>query len=117
MSDRIAIMYGGEIMEQASAIDLFENPHHPYTLGLKNAFPSITTLGTELISIPGSPPTLVGPVQSCPFEPRCPFSDGDCLAANPDAVEIAEGHLVRCAHRANAARFRDLAKEKSTWLS
>lgn len=117
MSDRIAIMYGGEIMEQASAVDLFENPHHPYTLGLKNAFPSITTLGTELISIPGSPPTLVGPVQSCPFAPRCPFDDATCHAANPEAIEIAEGHLVRCAQRANAARFRDLAKEKSTWLS
>jgi peptide/nickel transport system ATP-binding protein len=117
MSDRIAIMYGGEVMEQASAIDLFENPHHPYTLGLKNAFPSITTLGTELISIPGSPPTLVGPVQSCPFLPRCPFGDAACEAANPEAIEISDGHLVRCAHRADAARFRDLAKEKSTWLS
>lgn len=117
MSDRIAIMYGGEIMEQASAIDLFENPHHPYTLGLKNAFPSITTLGTELISIPGSPPTLVGPVQSCPFAPRCPFDDAICHSANPAAKEIAEGHIVRCAHSADAARFRELAKEKSTWLS
>ena len=60
MSDRIAVMYGSEIMEQASAVDLFENPHHLYTLGLKNAFPSTTTLGTELISIPGSSPTLWG---------------------------------------------------------
>jgi peptide/nickel transport system ATP-binding protein len=117
MADRIAIMYGGEIMERASAVDLFENPHHPYTLGLKNAFPSITTLGTELISIPGSSPTLIGPVQSCPFAPRCPFDDASCLAANPEAIEIAEGHMVRCVHSDKAARFRELAKEKSIWLS
>ena len=73
MSDRIAIMYGGEIMEEASAIDMFENPYHPYTLGLKNAFPSIRDIGTGLISIPGSPPTLVGPLASCPFAPRVSF--------------------------------------------
>lgn len=117
MSDRIAIMYGGEIMEQASTIELFENPHHPYTLGLKNAFPSITTMGTELISIPGSPPTLIGPVQSCPFAPRCPFDDAACHAANPAATEIAAGHVVRCVNYENSAQFRSLAKEKSTWLS
>ena len=51
MSDRIAVMYGGELMEQASAIDLFESPYHPYTLGLNNAFPSIRDIGGELISI------------------------------------------------------------------
>ena len=117
MSDRIAIMYGGEIMEQASAIEIFENPHHPYTLGLKNAFPSIKTLGSELISIPGSAPTLIGPVNSCPFAPRCPFDDADCHATNPELMEVATGHVVRCAHSSDAERFRTLAKEKSTWLS
>ncbi|MCP5072897.1 MAG: ABC transporter ATP-binding protein [Rhodobacteraceae bacterium] len=117
MSDRIAIMYGGEVMEQASAVDLFEDPHHPYTLGLKNAFPSIKTIGTELISIPGSPPTLIGPIESCPFASRCPFRVDVCGEANPEAREIAPGHLVRCARSADAAEFRIKAKEKSTWRS
>jgi peptide/nickel transport system ATP-binding protein len=117
MSDRIAIMYGGEIMEQASAVDLFENPHHPYTLGLKNAFPSIATVGSELISIPGSPPTLIGPVRACPFAPRCPFDEPACHEANPAPEAVAEGHDVRCWRRDEAARFRELAREKSTWLS
>ncbi len=117
MSDRIGIMYGGEIMEQASAIDLFESPFHPYTLGLKNAFPSIKNIGSELISIPGSPPTLVGPVNSCPFSPRCPFSINACEEQNPVPVGIGENHLVRCYRTTDAEIIREQAKEKSTWLS
>ncbi len=117
MSDRIAIMYGGEIMEQGTAVDLFEDPYHPYTLGLKNAFPSIRNIGTELISIPGSPPTLVGPVSSCPFGPRCPFSIDICGSANPHAIEISADHKVRCTRTTDVRQFRELATEKSTWRS
>ena len=78
MADRIAIMYAGQIVEQAGIHELFEQPYHPYSLGLKNAFPSIRQLGTELISIPGSPPTLIGEIGACPFQPRCPFSEHQC---------------------------------------
>ena len=116
MSDRIAVMYGGEIMEQASAIDLFEMPHHPYTLGLNNAFPSIRNVGGELISIPGSPPTLIGPLQNCPFEPRCPFSFERCESENPEPVNLGEFHQVRCFRTQEAEQLRTQAKEKSTWL-
>jgi peptide/nickel transport system ATP-binding protein len=117
MSDRIAVMYGGELMEQASAIDLFESPHHPYTLGLKNAFPSIRQIGSELISIPGSPPTLIGPVQSCPFEPRCPFRIDRCSKELPPPITLGEYHQVRCFRTADAEELRLRAKEKSTWRS
>jgi peptide/nickel transport system ATP-binding protein len=117
MSDRIAVMYGGELMEQATAIDLFESPHHPYTLGLNNAFPSIRDIGGELISIPGSPPTLIGPVVSCPFEPRCPFRIERCGQANPAPAEIGEFHQVRCFRSDEPQELRRLAKEKSTWRS
>lgn len=116
MSDRIAIMYGGEFMEQASAVDLFEQPYHPYTLGLKNAFPSIRNIGAELISIPGSPPTLIGPLQSCPFAPRCPFAIAACRSANPEIVGLEGGqHQVRCVRHADAVGFREQAKEKAVW--
>jgi peptide/nickel transport system ATP-binding protein len=115
MSDRIAIMYGGQFMEQAGAIDLFENPHHPYTLGLKNAFPSIRSLGRELISIPGSPPTLVGPVESCPFAPRCPFSVARCAGENPDPEVIETDHQVRCFRSDEADMLRTRAARKETW--
>ena len=117
MSDRIAVMYGGELMEQASAIDLFESPYHPYTLGLNNAFPSIRDIGSELISIPGSPPTLVGPLKACPFEPRCPFSIDQCLQANPEPVGIGEYHQVRCFRTDNPEELRERAREKTTWRS
>lgn len=117
MSDQIAIMYGGEIMEQASATALFEQPYHPYTLGLKNAFPSIRDIGSELISIPGSPPTLVGPLTACPFEPRCPFSIEQCRQQNPEQTHAAPGHLVRCVATDNVESMRTRAAEKSTWRS
>jgi peptide/nickel transport system ATP-binding protein len=117
MCDRVAVMYGGELMEQASAIDLFESPYHPYTLGLNNAFPSIRNIGGELISIPGSPPTLIGPVQACPFQPRCPFSIDQCLTSNPPPVNLGEFHQVRCFRTDDPDELRRRAKEKSTWRS
>lgn len=117
MSDRIAVMYGGELMEQAGAIDLFESPYHPYTLGLNNAFPSIRDVGGELISIPGSPPTLIGPVQSCPFEPRCPFHIDRCKNENPQPISLSEFHQVRCFRTDDVEDLRRLAQEKSTWRS
>ncbi len=117
MSDRIAVMYGGELMEQASAIDLFESPYHPYTLGLNNAFPSIRNLGSELISIPGSPPTLIGPVEACPFQPRCPFSIDRCSSSNPPPVDLGGHHQVRCFRTDSPDTLRLQAKEKSTWRS
>jgi len=67
MSDRIGIMYAGRMMEQADTVDLFNEPYHPYTLGLKNAFPSIKALDRELISIPGSPPNLIEDIPGCLF--------------------------------------------------
>jgi len=117
MCDRIAVMYGGELMEQATAIDLFESPYHPYTLGLKNAFPSIRTLGSGLISIPGSPPTLIGPIEACPFQPRCPFSIDRCTSSNPTPVDLGNYHQVRCFRTDNPDELRSQAKEKSTWRS
>ncbi len=117
MADRIAVMYGGEFMEQAPVIDLFESPYHPYTLGLKNAFPSIRNIGGELISIPGSPPTLIGPVESCPFQPRCPFSIDECSNSNPSPISLGEFHQVRCFRTDNPDELRQRAKEKSTWRS
>ena len=115
MSDRIAIMYAGEIMEVASAIDLFDAPVHPYTLGLKNAFPSIKQIGKPLISIPGSPPNLLGGVAGCPFAPRCPFAVDQCHRERPALAEVAPGHLAACHRASEAATMRQQAAEKETW--
>ena len=115
MSDRIGVMYGGSIMEQANAVDLFETPYHPYTLGLKNAFPSIHSLGRELISIPGSPPTLIGETAGCSFADRCPFRVDRCRTETPATESLSEFHEVRCFRHDEALTFRTLAAEKSTW--
>ena len=115
MSDRIAIMYAGEIMEVASTIDLFDAPVHPYTLGLKNAFPSIKQIGKPLISIPGSPPNLLGGVAGCPFAPRCPFAVDQCRSERPALAEVAPGHLAACHRASEAETMRQQAAEKETW--
>ena len=115
MADRIGIMYAGKMMEQGSAMEMFHEPFHPYTLGLKNAFPSIKTLGRELISIPGSPPNLEGDNPGCLFEARCPFAIPQCKLESPPPVEVSAGHVVHCIRTDSVEEFRSLAQEKHTW--
>ena len=117
MSNRIAIMYGGQIMEVAPAIDLFEEAVHPYTLGLQNAFPSIKQLGKELISIPGSPPVLMGGIVGCPFAARCPFALDRCRTERPPVTRIGADHVAACHRVEDSAMMRQRSTEKATWLS
>lgn len=117
MSDRIGIMYAGRIMEQADAMDLFNEPYHPYTLGLKNAFPSIRALDRELISIPGSPPNLIEDIPGCMFSFRCPFVISECKQARPADLEVKPDHFVHCIRTDHVEEFRELAGDKKTWLS
>ena len=117
MSDRIGIMYAGRMMEQADALELFNEPYHPYTLGLKNAFPSIQALDRELISIPGSPPNLIEDIPGCVFKARCPFAIPECKEKRPPELEIKKGHFVACIRTDNIQEFRRLAEDKDTWQS
>lgn len=117
MSDRIGIMYAGRIMEQADALELFNEPFHPYTLGLKNAFPSIKALDRELISIPGSPPNLLGDIPGCVFAYRCPFAIEECEKQRPPDIEIKPNHFVHCIRTEHVEEFRKLAGDKKTWQS
>lgn len=117
MSDRIGIMYAGRIMEQAEAMDLFNEPYHPYTLGLKNAFPSIRALERELISIPGSPPNLIEDIPGCVFAFRCPFAITACEKTRPPDLEIKQGHFVHCIRTDHVEEFRERAGDKKTWQS
>ncbi len=117
MSDRIGIMYAGRIMEQADAMELFNAPFHPYTLGLKNAFPSIQALDRELISIPGSPPNLQEEIPGCLFAMRCPFAIPECEQEKPPDLEVTPNHFVHC-HRTDCVdEFRERAGDKKTWQS
>jgi peptide/nickel transport system ATP-binding protein len=112
--DRIAVMYAGRIMEYGGEA-VFRTPYHPYTMGLCSAFPDITDRGRALISIPGTPPSLVEPPAGCRFHARCPFGTSVCADVAPPLVEVAKGHVVACHHVDQAARFRKRAVDPATW--
>jgi oligopeptide/dipeptide ABC transporter ATP-binding protein len=116
--DRVAVMYAGKIVETADTRRLFGKPVHPYTLGLKNAFPSTTRPKSEaLISIAGSPPVLLDPPHACRFAPRCPFATDLCREEEPDLVEVGPGHLAACHYADKAQEMRKRAARLETWAS
>jgi peptide/nickel transport system ATP-binding protein len=102
-SDRIAIMYAGEVVELAASAELFRAPKHPYTTALMNSFPPMRGEVVRMAGIPGSPPNLADPPRGCRFHPRCPHCDPNDTAlyarqtgARPQLREVAPGHLVAC---------------------
>lgn len=104
-ADNILVMYAGQVVEQASVLDLFDSPEHPYTEALLGALPQIEGEGIRegrLTAIPGRPPDLVNPPPACRFAPRCPYAGGDsCTEHPPELREIRKGHWVRSAHPAS----------------
>jgi peptide/nickel transport system ATP-binding protein len=95
-SSRILIMYAGEFVEDAPARELFDNPLHPYTVGLMNSFPSISGEKRKLTGIPGSPPDLAAPPAGCRFHPRCPKAMNICSQTAPVMKAVSAGHSVAC---------------------
>ena len=97
MADEVAVMYAGEIVEQASAEDLFYRCAHPYTLGLRAAMPSRGTSRTEgLRPIEGAPPDLFSPPIGCGYYARCPHAMRLCEAHHPPVFAVGPGHGARC---------------------
>ncbi len=96
ISDRIAIMYAGQIVEMAPARELFETPLHPYTQGLMQSFPSLTGEKKRLTGIAGSPPDLISPPSGCRFHPRCPKRFEMCDKVVPKLAEVQPNHFVAC---------------------
>jgi len=94
--DRVAVMYGGKIVECADIFTLHSNPLHPYTQGLLNAFPSIKGPRRPLTSIPGTPPNLLNPPTGCRFHPRCPYVMDVCKVEEPKLVETTGKRTVAC---------------------
>ena len=113
--DEIAVMYAGKIVERGSAENVLLNPIHPYTMGLKNAFPSLGDSKRDLISIEGSPPLLIDPPAGCRFEERCPFKQEKCGKEEPMLIEMEVGHYSACHFSANAKEMSRLAGEVATW--
>ena len=95
-SDRIAIMYAGQIVEQAAAQELFEAPQHPYTRGLMSSFPALTGEKHRLTGIPGTPPDMLHPPSGCRFHPRCSLVRPMHTRVVPALRETSPGHYVAC---------------------
>ncbi len=115
--EQVAVMYAGKIMEYGAVERVFTRPFHPYTLGLKNAFPSIRRPKEQpLISIPKSPPSLVDPPDHCRFATRCPFSTDICWEVEPEAVEVGRGHTAACHHLGRVEEMRERAARMETWM-
>jgi peptide/nickel transport system ATP-binding protein len=102
-SDRVMVMYAGQIAEAASTDAIFTRPLHPYTQGLMNAFPSVTGPRRELVGIPGHPPDLARPPSGCRFHPRCPKVMPVCLSHEPELYH-RDGADVRCLLYAEESR-------------
>ncbi|PWH18161.1 MAG: methionine ABC transporter ATP-binding protein [Anaerolineae bacterium] len=100
MAERVAVMYAGQIVEEANVVTLFEHPLHPYTVGLMNSIPVLGRYRELLEVIPGSVPNLIDLPPGCRFAPRCRARIENrleiCEVQNPDLIEIEKGHWVRC---------------------
>lgn len=97
IAQRVAVMYGGFIIEEAPVYELYANPSHPYTIGLISSLPQIQKKGRKrLYSIEGMPPVLYQTPHSCPFSPRCTFVKEHCWHENPLLEDIGNKHKVAC---------------------
>ncbi|MGD2059568.1 MAG: ABC transporter ATP-binding protein [Acidimicrobiia bacterium] len=96
LADRVLVMYGGQIVEEALVGDLYGNPQHPYTEGLLGSLPRLDQKGGELINIKGTPPNLYKFPSSCSFAPRCPYVMDKCREENPPLMEIGGGRKTAC---------------------
>jgi oligopeptide/dipeptide ABC transporter ATP-binding protein len=98
ISDVVAVMYLGQIMEQAPTDRLFENPLHPYTLALLSAVPSAVSQGKrrDWKTLPGDVPSPFNPPPGCKFQGRCPLVEKKCRSTYIELIEPEKEHFVRC---------------------
>lgn len=99
MCNRVGVMYAGNIVEEASVTDIFENPKHPYTTGLLQSIPRVDKAGIRMMkleTIPGNVPNLITPPTGCRFHPRCKFKMDICETSKPKLVDLGGNHKVAC---------------------
>ncbi|MEZ5779827.1 MAG: ABC transporter ATP-binding protein [Paracoccaceae bacterium] len=95
MADEVAVMYAGRIVEIGATRDIFENPQHPYTIGLMSSMPALGQRSERLVTIPGRVPSATDMPDGCRFASRCPFRKAGC-ADTPDLHSIGGSHRVAC---------------------
>lgn len=100
MCDRVGVMYAGKMVEEASSDELFEEPRHPYTIGLMNAIPRLGLRKTDraLSTIPGNMPSIGTELPTCVYVDRCPLATDLCRTDAPPLVELGNGRWTRCHH-------------------
>jgi peptide/nickel transport system ATP-binding protein len=97
ISDRIAVLYLGRLMELGAAEVVFAAPHHPYTEALLSAVPTVDGGGHERIRLEGDIPSAAEPPSGCVFHTRCPRKIGAiCEETEPPLLDVETGHLMRC---------------------
>jgi oligopeptide transport system ATP-binding protein len=94
VADRVAVMYGGKIVEIGTADEIFYNPKHPYTWGLISSMPDLETTDEELYSIPGTPPDLLAPPKGDAFAPRNPYAMKIDLEQEPPFFKVSDTHYA-----------------------
>jgi oligopeptide transport system ATP-binding protein len=96
VADKIAVMYGGRIVENAPVHDIYGNPGHPYTKGLLESIPRVDQKGQDLYAIKGLPPNLLDMPSGCAFHPRCPYKQDNCVSDTPPLYEISQTRSSAC---------------------
>ena len=95
---KVAVMYAGRIVERGTVQEVFNQPMHPYTLGLLRSASDVDHPGLSLEPIPGSPPSLASPPPGCRFHPRCKFAEEDCKAVEPPLRLLEGDRATACLH-------------------
>lgn len=96
LAQRVAVMYGGKIVETGTLDDIFYQPKHPYTWGLLSSMPKLHAEMDKLLAIPGTPPDLADPPKGCPFAPRCPHAMKVCLDHMPSYTDVSATQKTAC---------------------
>lgn len=97
-ADDVAVIYAGEILEYGSKDQIFDNPRHPYTIGLFNAIPNMEVDARRLANIEGLPPDPTNLPTGCCFSPRCPYATETCMCNKTGLIEVEPGHLCSCSN-------------------
>ena len=109
IADRVVVMYGGQIVEQAPTRELFKNPQHPYTRALLKTVPRVTGGRDERLTIiEGQPPILGDQPTACPFMDRCDVAFERCATANPPRYDVGNNHDAACFYDARTGAARDV---------
>jgi peptide/nickel transport system ATP-binding protein len=119
VAHRVAVMYGGRIVESGPVGEIFKNPQHPYTVGLLQSLPRIDGVDDRLVPIPGQPPTPAQLPSGCTFHPRCPLGrDRErCASEDPALRDVGAGHFSACHYPEEVAALRAAGQPQHTTVA